>query len=85
MYPDDTVVQNIAANVRRLLQDREISQSELARLTTESEMNISRVARGESVVGIGIITRIAEAFDVSIDRLVSPLPEKTLPKIANSA
>ncbi len=84
MYSDNDVVQNIANNIRRLLQDRNLSQTELARLTGESDMNISRVTRGESVVGIGIATRIAEVFDVSIDRLVSPPPEKTLPKIANT-
>ncbi len=81
------VVANIAANTKRLLLDRNMSQVELSRLTSESEMNISRAVRGDCIIGIsiGTITRIAEAFDVSIDRLVSPPPEKTLPKIANTA
>lgn len=83
MYTNQDVAINVAINIKRLLQDRSMTQADLSRRTRESEMTISRAVKGDSIIGIGIMTRIAEAFDVSIDRLVSPPPEKTLPKIAN--
>ena len=84
MLSDSEIRANLAANVRRLLHSRGLSQAELARLTRESEMNISRVVRGENVVRTGIVVRIAEALDVSIDRLVAARAEKTLQKTAEA-
>lgn len=75
MITDEDVKGHLAANVLRLLEDRQWSQRELAKRAGESVMNISRVCRGENVVGTGIVARIAEAFDVSIDRLISEPPE----------
>jgi transcriptional regulator with XRE-family HTH domain len=69
---DSEVRANIAANLRRILDSRGLTQADLARLSGESEMNISRVIRGESTAGTGIMARIAEALDVSLDRLVFP-------------
>lgn len=83
MLSNTDVRKNLAQNVRRLLVDRKMSQTTLARRSNESDMAISRVVRGSMLASSGTIARIAEALDVSIDRMVSPPPEKTLPKIAN--
>lgn len=74
MLSDDEVKVNLAANLTRLLHDRDWSQSELARRTTDPIMTISRICRGQNAPTAGVLTRIAEALDVSIDRLVSPPP-----------
>ncbi len=85
MLSNDDVRRNLAANVRRLLEDRNITQADLARRSGESENAISRVVRGRLLASSATIARIAEAFDVSIDRLVNASPEKNFPKIANTA
>jgi transcriptional regulator with XRE-family HTH domain len=72
---DDDVKQNVAENIRRLLLDRGWSQSELSRRTGEPVMTISAICNAKHVPGVGIVARIAEAFDVSVDRLVGTPPE----------
>lgn len=78
MLTDDQTRSNIVVNLRRILASRGISQRKLAEMAGEPVMNISRVARGENLANVATIARIAEALDVSIDRLVSPVPEKIL-------
>lgn len=75
MLTDEQVKVNVAANLRRLLADRGLSQRQLAVLTGDNEMTISNACRGVHVPGAGIITRIAEALDVSTDRLTGPVPK----------
>ena len=83
MLRNDDVRKNLAINVRRLLIDRKMTQADLSRKAEEPEITISRVVRGCMLASSGTIARIAEAFDVSIDRLVTPSSEKNFPKIAN--
>jgi len=75
MISDETAVQNISTNLQRLLDDRGWTQAHLAKLTGESSTTITRVVRGLNKPGPGILARIAEALDVSIDRLVGPPPK----------
>ncbi len=74
MVSDQEALQNISANIERLLEARRWTQRELALKTGESENTISRVRRGLNLPLAGLIIRIAEAFDVTIDRLCSPPP-----------
>jgi len=71
--------QNIAANLRRILLERGMKQTELARRSGESDMSISRVLRGQNTPTVTLLAHIAEALDVSMDRLLSPPSEKNLP------
>lgn len=72
---DKETKENLAANVLRLLKSRRINQSELARLSGERVMMISRVCRAQHVPLATVLVRLAEALDVSIDRLLAPPPE----------
>lgn len=77
MTTDDEARENIAANLHRILAERNLSQSELARRTGDPVMTINGIFHGKHVAGAGILTRIAEALDVSIDRLTAkPSREK---------
>ena len=76
---DEQTRQNIARNLQRILAARRISQRRLAEMTGEPVMNVSRAVRGENVVNVATIARIAEALDVSIDRLVLQ-PAEIIPK-----
>ncbi len=78
MPTDDEVRVNVAENVKRLLEDRGWSQSELARRTGNTQAAISQICAARQVCGSGVLARIAEAFDVSMDRLASPPPQKSL-------
>jgi transcriptional regulator with XRE-family HTH domain len=77
MLTDDDVRVNVAANLKRLLAEREISQSQLARLTGDTQANISHICAGRHVAGAAVLARIADALDTSIDFLVAP-PKKVL-------
>jgi len=77
MLSDNDVLHHLAANLQRLLVARGWSQSDLARATGEPMMTISRIVRAQNMPGIGAIARIAEAFDVSIDRLTGPPPKES--------
>ena len=74
---DEQAKQNVAANVLRLLAARGWTQTDLAEAAHENKMMISRICRAEHVAGVGLLSRIAEALDVSIDRLVDSPPEKS--------
>jgi transcriptional regulator with XRE-family HTH domain len=74
--------QNIAANLRRILTDRGINQTALARMAGENHVAISRVLRGTNTPTVTLLSHIAEALDVSMDRLLSPPPRKNLNKSA---
>ena len=84
MLTDPEILQNISANVRRLLTDRDWSQVELARKTGETQVAISYLVHGAHMPGTGVLARVAEAFDVSLDRLVGPPPKK-IPAVARKS
>jgi len=72
---DQRTKRNIASNVARLLEDRGWTQTQLADATGENQPRISQIVHGVHMPGAGLLARIAEAFDVSIDRLVADPPE----------
>jgi len=73
---DEQAKQNIAINLRRLMETRGYTQTALAKATGASQSRISQVLRGYHMAGGGLLARIAEVFDVSVDRLVGPPPEE---------
>lgn len=75
MLTDEQVKANVAANVPRLLVERRMTQKQLAERTGDPQMTISAMCRGLYVPGAGLITRVAEALDVSTDRLTGSPPE----------
>lgn len=71
MMSDDEVLSNLARNLTALLDERGISRGQLARMTSEDTMTISRTARGTNMPGAAVLARIAEALEVSVDWLIS--------------
>ena len=74
MISNDEARQNIAANVQRLMAIRGWDQSDLARESGENHMQISRVVRGTNLANAATLARVAEALDVTMDRLISEPP-----------
>ncbi len=78
MLSDTQARGNLAENLSRLLRDRDISQRSLSVLSDVPLMTINSIVNEKHMPGVGVVARIAEAFDVSIDRLVGPPPEKNI-------
>lgn len=72
---DKEAVRRISRNLTRILRERGMSQRALARATNEPVMNVSRLVRGLNEPGVGILTRIADVLQVTLDDLLS-LPPK---------
>lgn len=80
---DDDAKSLISANVKRLLDERDMSQAELARATGESTARISQMIHGQKLPSAAFLARIAEALEVAADELLSP-PEKKPPRRRNA-
>lgn len=76
MITDDDTKAYVAANVSAELARLGWSQVKLATATGENAMTISNVIRGVHVPGAGLLCRIAEALNVSVDTLLSPPNKK---------
>lgn len=69
MLDDNTAKQNIATNVRRLRAGRPLAW--LAREVGTYPINIQRIEEGHHMPGAGLLGRIAEALDTSMDSLIA--------------
>jgi transcriptional regulator with XRE-family HTH domain len=67
----------VAENVARLIAQRGWSQKKLADACGENKMMISRVVRAEHCPSVGLIARIAEALDVTLDELLTASRKKS--------
>jgi len=84
MITNKQAVRNIAANLQRILRDRGMPQRQLALRTGDHPTAIGRVYRGESGSAPGILGRIAEALDTSVDLLMQPPREEIREESADS-
>jgi len=73
MLSDDQAITRIAANIQHFRKDR--SKNWLAREAGTHAIYITRIERGESMPGAGMLARIAEALDVSVDQLLAHPPK----------
>lgn len=64
----------LGGNIRRLRHAQGWSMAELARRIDDYPTAVKRIEDGESMPGLGLTTRIAEALDVTIDELLAPQP-----------
>lgn len=69
MVSDEQALKNIARNVIRLRGDR--SQNWLAKECGTYAANIARIENEENMPGAGLLARLAEALEVSVDTLLS--------------
>lgn len=75
MLTTERGLRNMGVNVTRLLKSKGWSQAYLAEITGEDQMKISRTCRGLNDPGGVSLARIAEALDISIDRIFADPPE----------
>jgi len=72
---DDTALQNIAANVTRMMADRGISQTALAEMVGGKQPTISRICHGTNMPSASVLRRIAEALETSMEILIDSPPK----------
>lgn len=65
---DNEAKKRIATNLRRLR--GELSYSEIARRAGTYPMAIQRIEKGDSMPGVGLLSRIAEALNCSIEEFL---------------
>ena len=71
MISDIQAKRRIALNVRQLLDSNQLNQSDLARRTGERRQRIQQLLAQSRQPTIGVVARIAEALDVSVDELIA--------------
>jgi len=67
---NEKALENVAANMRSLLEESGMSLRELARKTGDSPMTLSNILNAKHVPGISVLARVAEAFKVTVDDLL---------------
>lgn len=70
-------LRNIAANVLRLLAEKDWSQSELSRRSGEMPMTISRMVHAQHMPTFPVMMNVAEALGVTAESLIADPPKKS--------
>ena len=82
MVTDKDRMENLAANLRRLMELRPpegMTQKQLEAASGVPQETISRCLNAKSDPAVSVVARLADALDTSIDRLLSAPPrEKVL-------
>lgn len=70
MHNDLRMMENVAKNLRSLIEDRGWAQADLARASGLTENVISGILRKKNVPNVVAMVRIAEALRTTVDYLV---------------
>lgn len=70
MIDREAIKRNISANIKDLLAEKGLSQAELSRMSNLTEMYVSRVVRGAVDPSSSGLASIANALQVTTDRLL---------------
>lgn len=65
-----TALENIGVNIKRIRQDRGLSQSKLSYLTSIKQQNISKYEQGKQNISIKTLYRIANVLETNITTLL---------------
>ena len=78
MVTDKDRVANLATNLRRLMVRNGLSQQKLAAASGVPQVTISRLLNARNDPAVSVVSRLADALDTSVDKLLSEPPEKNL-------
>jgi len=67
---DEEVAKRLAANISARMAEMDVSQNALSRKTGDAVMTINDIVNGRSVPRAGILARIAEALETTVDSLI---------------
>jgi len=65
------ILANISTNLRRALEQRNLSQRKLAILCGENHVMISQMVRGENMPGVVRLANVAAALETTVDYLIA--------------
>jgi transcriptional regulator with XRE-family HTH domain len=70
MITDEQILMNLSVNLRVLLEERGLSQGELAKRSGENSVLISCMVRGAAMPGAGKLARVAAVLKTTVDYLI---------------
>lgn len=79
---DQEALKRIARNVKHLREEAGLSMGALARQIETYPITIKRIEDEANMPGLGLCTRLAEAFEVSIEDLLAEHPAKIFSSVA---
>ncbi len=85
MLTQDQAKQNLAVNLRRILEDRGLNALELSRRSGVPQASVYGILQRRSVPNAALLYTIAETLDVSSDRLLQAPPEPSEAEIQKIA
>lgn len=72
----------IAENLVKLRTESKLTQLQLAEMLNYSDKAVSKWERGESIPDLRVLIQLANIYNITLDELVTPLPEKKIkPKL----
>lgn len=74
MQSDEKLLKIISANLSMLKDEHGYSIRDLADITGDSPMTLFNTLSGKHMPRSGVLIRMAEAFRVSVDSLLEPMP-----------
>ena len=78
MVTDKDRIENLAANIRRVMLRNGFSQQKLADMSGVPQATIFRVLNAKNDPSVSLVSRLADALDTSIDKLLAEPPKKNL-------
>jgi transcriptional regulator with XRE-family HTH domain len=70
IFDQNTNYMDIGVNIKRLREDRNIKQSEIADLIGMHRSNYSKIENGQREISLAAVDKIAKFFNITIDELV---------------
>lgn len=70
MISDDDAKRRVCENLCRIMDEKQISQAELARLTGEHDSRIARYRLGKSIPSLAVAARLCTALDSKVSDLL---------------
>ena len=78
------IKENVAENLSRLRQEKNLTQNEVATRLNYSDKAVSKWECGETTPPIDVLKQLADLYEVSLDFLVEENPEKSYDKVYSS-
>ena len=78
MVTDKERLANLSNNLRRIMLKNRLSQQKLAALSGVQQTAISRIINARNDPSLSVVSRLADALETSVDKLLSAPSEKNL-------
>jgi transcriptional regulator with XRE-family HTH domain len=77
---------NIAANIKRIREERGMTQQQIATLIGMHRSNYSKIEKGQRDISVAAVVKIANHFEITVDELLNlnnKLPDNSTKALPN--